>query len=336
MKRTIAAIVLLTVAMVAVIGAWSGCDAMRAAPPREAARDPEGDNPDNPNAPPRAGVDDTTKYTILLSTYTGPNHAANAKKIKDRAGTSEGLPPATELMVVHKDNGSDLYWNRTYGSAEEARPDLMKARNFRLANEDRPIFPGAITVAMMPAEYGPAKWNLKNATWEYEFTILVGEYEDSQKHHYVGKRIKDCVEHVRQLREKGYEAYYYHDAGKSLVTVGLFVEGAAPQAILGYKTDRSGQKIPVYGQKIVDPRIEKLMKTTEPPLCYMAWNGHTLYSNVPDKNGKKTIRGSALISIPRSASEGRKVLEMRLRATEEQRRRDIDSLEEPRQVPRNP
>ena len=331
MKRTVAATVLLAGALGAGMAAWPGCD-MQPAPSREASGASEPDA----HGGPFAGADEATKYTILLSTYVGPAHAANAKQIKDRA-VEASFAPAKELLVVHKENGSDLYWSRTYRSPEDAKPDLMTARNFHLVKDGPPVFPGAITVAKMPAEYGPAEWNLKNATWEYEFTLLVGEYEDSPKHGYVGRRIKDCVEHVRQLRKKGYKAYYYHGATKSLATVGMYLEAAAQQTVLKYQTDRNGQKIPVYGQKIVDPEIEKIMRTQD-PLLFCLWNGHIQYEPGLGKDGKptKTTICSKLISIPRSAADARKVLDQRLRASEDQRDRDIDSLKEPEQMPRNP
>ncbi len=333
MKRTTTVTVLLTLALASGVAAWPGCDDMHASPPRDEPRSTGGPltGAGDTNSPAHTGIDEPTKYTILLSTFVGPSHAANATRFKELATTA--FAPATELLVVHKDEASDLYWNRVYRSAEEAKPDLMKARNFLLSKTGPPAFPGAITVPMMPAEYGPGEWNLKNATWEYEYTVLVGEYEDSPKHDYVGKRIKDCVEHARQLRKKGFDAYYYHGPSKSLVTVGLFLEAAAVQSVIGYEKDRTGQKIPVLGLKIVDPRIEKIMKTKEPPLYCLAWNGHQQFDKIMDKNGKLVrgpIVGSKLFSVPRSASEARKVLETRLRASEEQRRRDIDSLKEPR------
>lgn len=341
MKRTLTITAVLALAMTCGVTAWPGCDNMHIATPTAdpVVQGPAAGASEVADAPTRSGVDEGTKYTILLSTYTGPNHAANAKRVKELLTSDhDAFARGRDLLVVHKEGGSDLYWNRTYTDAETAKPDLLKVRTFRFPNESIPAFPGAITVPMLPAEFGPRDWSLTAAaTWQYEYTVLVGEYEDSPKDFYVGRRIKDCVEHVRELRRLGFPAYYYHGPAKSLVTVGLFLESAAQQAVIRYENNH-GQKIPVFGQKIVDPEIEKIMKTKEPPLYCLAWNGRKQKEITKGPDGKELFKvvGSRLFHIPRTASDSRKVLEERLRASKEQRRRDIDSYSEPGETPGNP
>lgn len=338
MKRTPIITAVVAVGLACGVWSWPGCDGMRISPP---TAEPVAEYPgaDPVGAPARSGVDEGTRYTILLSTYTGPNHAANAKQVKEfLAADRNAFAKKGDLLVVHKEAGSDLYWNRTYSDAEKAKDDMMKARGYRFPDERQPAFPGAITVPMLPAEYGPPEWNLKTAaTWEYEYTVLVGEYEDSPKDFYVGRRIKDCVEHVRELRRLGFKAYYYHGPAKSLVTVGLFYEAAAQQQVMQYKEDH-GRKIPVFGPKLADPEIEKIMKTQEPPLSCLAWNGRKQYRITKGADGKefREIVGSVLFHIPRSAAESREALERRLKASREQRLNDLRNYSEPGETPRNP
>jgi len=282
-------------------------------------------------AGPRRRIDEPLQYTLLLCVTRGPGHVDSGIKAKGLA--TQGLAQEKDLLLVHKEDRSELYLRRTYSSDEAGRADLIRARTFRPAGAEQPVFSGAAIIPVLPEEFGPREWNLKNAGWQYEYTILVGEFEDSPEHRYVGKRVKDCVEHCRELRKRGFDAYYDHGPVRSLVTVGLFPETSVQQVVIGWQRDRSGQNLPVLGQRIADPQIEKIMTTKSPPLFCLAWNGHVQYHKDPKGGSKRVPVGSQVIQIPRSQTEHRKILEMRLRAAREQEHLGRDRLPQPGQVP---
>ena len=56
-------------------------------------------------------------------------------------------------------------------------------------------------------------------TW----TVVVAHFFDVPKARYLGRE-KFAADYCRQLRDRGYQAYYQHGPAKSVVTIGDFPE----------------------------------------------------------------------------------------------------------------
>jgi hypothetical protein len=164
-----------------------------------------------PDAQTTGGED---RYTILLYTFTGPDHAAQAQRWKENTTSHAGWK---NLRVVHEDGASLLYWG-DYPSVKAAEPDVRKAHAYKAPNGEA-IYSRAIAGPMPGSNFGPPEWDLLSSRGVY--TVLIGVYFDVPEKNYVGRK-KFAVETVRQLRQQGYEAYYFHGPVRSHVSVGSF------------------------------------------------------------------------------------------------------------------
>jgi hypothetical protein len=198
-----------------------------------------GDNSISGSQPSAGGED---RYTILLYTFTGPSHAADAERWKSNTVAATGWK---DLRVVHEDGASLLYWGN-YPSVKAAEPDVRKAKAYRAPNGEQ-IYAQAIAGPMPGAGFGPPEWDLLSSKGVY--TVLIGVYYDEPDKNYVGRK-KFAVETVRQLRQQGYEAYYFHGPVRSHVSVGSF-----PVTSVEMLSDGTSLK-----PLVKDPRIEAILK----------------------------------------------------------------------------
>jgi len=170
--------------------------------------------------PPSSGADLTLKegYTILLMTASGPQHVQRIKKLKEFVEKREGWK---HLFIVHKAGRSELLWGK-YPTPKSAEPNLKRAHTSPDGRR-RPLFPRAVLAALPGEDVGPAEWNLLNAPGTY--SVQVATYYDIPDQKYFGRK-RSAVEMCRQLRKRGYEAYYYHATVRSHVMIGTFDESA--------------------------------------------------------------------------------------------------------------
>lgn len=188
------------------------------------------------------GQDDDSGYTISLTTFTGPMHANEARAAKQTLQDAGGWK---HVVVLDKGYQSELYLGR-YTSRTAAVRDLKNIRGVRDAHGGMP-YVGALVVPIPSKNVGPPEWDLQNATGAY--TVVVREYCDVPEQNYVGRK-KLAAKYCRMLRERGYEAYYYHGPGRSKVTVGVFDEWAV-------RTVREGLMV---RQEIQDPRMKAVIR----------------------------------------------------------------------------
>ena len=218
-------------------------------------------------------------FTILLAVLTVPDHVKQAKHYKEN---TEKDTDWDGLYIVHEAAHSDLYWVR-YASAKAARDDLAKAKKY-LTPIGVPVFAQAMIVPLPGKDIGPAEGNLKNASGA--FTVVVAElYNDSARG--ISGRKQYAVDNCRDLREKGYEAYFHHGPVISLICIGNFPESSYPAVEEGGEVSRV----------IRDPRIDQIFEA----FPNLAVNGYQeiIYLDPHEGRKQKLFTRSYLMAIPK-------------------------------------
>lgn len=216
-------------------------------------------------------------HTILLEVVAGENHVATAKTRKALAVQQTKWK---DIFLVHKSGQSQICWG-TYRSVSAAGKNLKKAKAFR-ASDGRVVFAGAIVIPVPGKKVGPPEWDLANATGAH--SLLVAAFHDVPAGKYIGRK-KFAVQYCRRLRDRGYEAYYYHGLGNSTVTIGAFPSSSIKDGTSG-------------GKLIADPKIISLMKD----FPQLAVNGNAVSRKVYNPQTRKyqsVKRKTYLVRIPR-------------------------------------
>jgi hypothetical protein len=170
--------------------------------------------------------------------------------------------------------------------SEELKRDLEFIR--RLAIGDRYPFFSARPIQRPTAHVGPPEWDLRHAKGTY--TLNVGVTFRTQG---LENYKEAAVEWVRDLRSRGYEAYYYHDPDleKTSVCIGTFGEDALTR-------DANGKE--VYSEAV------RQLRQKEEEFLYNLENGHRIYRMAPNPDTGKVERmpnWSFLARIPRPEPE---------------------------------
>ncbi len=173
------------------------------------------------------------EWTIECGIYSEEEHRRIADELAEGLRSLKELKPNL-VSVNNTDARSIVYYgvyrlNRDQRSdmilfTDEINKDLRFIRTLSPANGQFPFLaarPVPKQTESKDPKTGPPEWNLANANGV--FTLQVGVTYNTSG---FNERIEAAVEWVRDLRGRGYEAFYYHDTGRSLVTVGLFGEDA--------------------------------------------------------------------------------------------------------------
>jgi hypothetical protein len=217
------------------------------------------------------------EYSIRLIVVATPDHVQRVQTYKEQTEQEAGW---TGLYVLVKGNFSELYWGK-YPSKEAAQGDLNRARNFR-TRVGIQAYPKATVLPIPGSDTGPAEMNLANAKGVY--TVLIATFHD------VPERRSFAVENCKDLRQKGEEAYFYHTAVESIVTIGTFDASAIKKVRAGPTTNM------VINSKLIEQVLKKH------PL--MAENGRSMRVLVPDILSGKAVwvdKPSYVIAIPQNA-----------------------------------
>ena len=199
------------------------------------------------------------KYTILLSTMSGPSHAARIATYRDIVRKHTQWPES-DLTVLQKGQDASALYYGTYDSFDQARARLSQIRDMKNPQGGKP-FAAAIIVPLPGRDFGPKEWNLANVKTG-AYTLCVGQWVDDPKVSFFQRR-EAAVKHCKELRAEGHEAYFYHGDSDSLVTVGIF----GPKAV---KMVRTGDTL---RPQIVDPKARRMMESDNPKLRYLLLNG---------------------------------------------------------------
>ncbi len=260
------------------------------------------------------GSDDarrTEEWTIECNAYEGPNR----REISERMGAllrRLGELDARQVFVQHGERASRVYYgayalkyaearveddNRVQGDVlpqftDQINRDLSFIRSLSLDGQ-YPFFSARRIPRPIPDE-GPPEWNLRNAKGVY--TLHVGvTYSTPGLQNYK----QAAVEWVRDLRNRGYEAYYYHDPDKpqSDICVGTFGESA----VTVHQIAKSRDEVEVKTE--YSPEVTALQSKEE--LCWNLENGVKVFRSARDPRTGAVARmpnKSFLVRIPQRDS----------------------------------
>ncbi|MBU0595816.1 hypothetical protein KJ567_03935, partial [Candidatus Bipolaricaulota bacterium] len=182
------------------------------------------------------------------------------------------------------DSESQLEGDLVIELSEEIKRDLSFIRQLAWG-EHYPFFEARPIQKPVDDPGGRREWDLRNATGDYTLHIGV-TYNTPTLHDYK----EAAYQWVADLRERGYEAYYCHDADRPQTSICLGTFG--PDA---YVKDLDGNM--VYAAKV------NALRARETEFQYNLENGHIQYKRTVDKETRKVERTpnlSYLARIPRS------------------------------------
>ncbi len=232
---------------------------------------------------------DGEAWTIECAVYSTDQHAEVADELAAALKNVKELKPES-VHVEHKDDKSIIYYG-DYTLRRDARSDNVVFSNdvnndVRFIRTLSPVagqypFLAARPVPQVQADTtSPPEWDLRNSNAVY--TLQVGVTYNTAT---FNERVQAAIEWAKDLRSRGFEAYYYHDVNRSIVTIGAFDESAV-------STGPDGR--PQYSQKVRDLRAVE-------EFSYNLENGMKTSTVQPD--GSKTPNQSFLVRIPRKATK---------------------------------
>ena len=242
---------------------------------------------------------DSEVWTIECNEYKGENRRELADQMATSLKRVDDLKSRT-TWVQHEDGRSTVYCGEyklqyvrakkeAAGDApsepqielnEAIKRDLKYVRT--LAVGDRFPFFSARPIPKPIPDAGPPEWDLKNAKGVYTLNVGV-TYNTPTLHNYK----EAAVEWVRDLRDRGFQAYYYHDSVKPVtsICVGTFGEDAAT---------RGPDGVTRYSAAVHELRNKEEFKNN-------LENGAITYRSATGKDGKRArmANESFLVKIPK-------------------------------------
>ncbi len=233
-------------------------------------------------------MDDKNNITILLRMFPGEGNVELAKVYKEH---TEKDAHWKNLFVIHNEGYSSLYWG-SYLNEQAAKDNLARARAYKTPTGEQ-VYKNA-TVVPIPGKdlIGPPEWNLAKAPGE--FSILVAVFRNTPRAEYWSMRT-DAVEYCKLLHDHGYEAYYYHSADQSEVTVGCFDKSAVQMVSEGEAPHNIVRPV------IVDERMNNILKDER--FKFLPVNGYQdIQTVINPKTGKAEKKAATPypIRIPKS------------------------------------
>jgi hypothetical protein len=247
----------------------------------------------------RAG--DTEEWTIECNEYRGGARREMADSMATALKAVSALSKRP-IWTEHAEESSRLFcgsYTLKYstpkpGSAGKpsAEPEIQLNDAIRhdldlirgLAIGDKyPFFSARPRPKPLPDE-GPTEWDLRNAKGVY--TLNVGVTQSTPTLHNYKEA---AVEWVKDLRQRGYEAYYYHSPDRPItsICVGTFGEDAVTVG---------SDRVPHYSQTVLALREKEEFK-------YNLENGAITYKSATAPDGKhaRVANESFLVKIPKKA-----------------------------------
>jgi hypothetical protein len=213
------------------------------------------------------------RCTILLAQYNGPDRVQLAQELMARA---KQVLETDDIWLEQVDGGIAVNYGRfkesTPGSEAQREMERVKRLYGRLET-------GAYQFAYVkelpePDPPAPAQWELLRSNCAYSLEVATYFNVPERGFH---ERKRSAVEAVRNLREKGEEAYFVHGRRQSRVYVGCFGPGAV----------RRGPQ----GQMELSPLVDALRRKYP-----YHENGQVLYRVAPIlEGGSQRIRQPAML-----------------------------------------
>lgn len=230
-------------------------------------------------------------WTILCMEISGPTREEQIGQIAGALKQTPGIRSQDVLINNDPDGFSRLYYGTYYRRTErKTRKQSVPAelqRNLdtirQLGASDIYYFRNARIVRRPMPDVGNPQWMLVRAAGVY--TLQVAAYEPTDE---FWEHKQAAAEHCAFLREKGYEAYYHHGPGLSMVTVGSF----GKDAVITTAVQEGGQTVyrEQYGRDVLALQNDELLK-------YNLVNGAIV--RVRTQGGQSVRVPSRLVHIPR-------------------------------------
>jgi hypothetical protein len=174
------------------------------------------------------------QWTILCDSVDGPAHVQDATILKSRLIQASGMP---DWYIIHGEKDSTIYYGyyRSLDSAaEKLRAERDRAKISVLVDRlgNRLLRGGVLVSVAAPDPTTHPEWNLLNTPKSAYWTIEVATFSGDLK------RKEAAVQAVRELRERGEPAYYYHGPSASSVCIGAWPRDAVLEQDNG--TDKKG------------------------------------------------------------------------------------------------
>lgn len=222
------------------------------------------------------------QFSIVIATFTGQQHANSAAATK--AQLAMQYPQIGQSLVVRpRSRGSALTFGQYSGYDDpQAKKDMAMLRR-AVSPQGRPIFAQVLLMKFKPRRSAKNLhpydlWTVRREfpTMVPIFTLEVAVWGDFDSGQFPESKRRQAAEgYASQLRQQGYEAFFYHndDAGLSSVTVGLFGHNAVDGETGFYspEVDAMISRFPVRvvnGQEVqeyFDPKNRALGSSVQPP-----------------------------------------------------------------------
>ena len=151
------------------------------------------------------------------------------------------------VRAIHKAGSSDLIFGQ-YRTPDAAQSDLRRAQAFKAPGSGQQIYRLARLIDVPGAKIGPPELDLANTT-RGDYTVQIAVYIDDPKQNAYGRK-RSAVERAKQLRQEGWDAYYFHGSTRSAVCIGLF----GPESVKLKKSE-----LAIVENRAVDPMAEQFI-----------------------------------------------------------------------------
>ena len=183
-------------------------------------------------------------WTILCLEMRGPYGMENVERIAETLRNTPGIKATDVFYIDEADEMVRLYHGLYYRKTDrktgkrskprKLRKDLDTIKHLGTKSGDY-FFLRARTVRLPTKDAGNPAWNLANIDGAYSLQVAFFEPTDE-----FWDFKATAAEYCAVLREKGFEAYYFHTEASSCVTVGIFQEDAVvprPQGLPTYSAE---------------------------------------------------------------------------------------------------
>jgi hypothetical protein len=177
---------------------------------------------------PQMNIPKDARWTLYCTSLTGPDRIARATQLKSYLLAHS---PFRDWYVVHNEQDSTLFYgfyssverNDNPRAAERAHADRKAIGEWKDETGQRPFQACFFVPITPPNPVAPAEWNLENAPPDRYWSVQIMAFQDN------ALRKQAAVQAVKDLRDKGVEAYYYHGETISSVCVGSWPRQAVKQ-----------------------------------------------------------------------------------------------------------
>lgn len=228
-------------------------------------------------------------WTIRCMEVTGEGRVASLNRVAEVLKQTPGVRASDVVVRDEEDGVARLYYGeyrrKSAPAARERaitgrlREDLTLIRELGMS-DGRRLFLQAIPVHMPQPNVGNPAWDLRRIPAKYSLQVAVFEPTDE-----FWETKQAAADFCAWLREKEYEAYYYHGPASSLVTVGAFGTDAVVSRL------ENGAYRTYYSPAVLQLQRDELLQ-------HNLLNG-SVYK-VRDDQGRFVPMASRLVEIPAS------------------------------------